>query len=82
MQIGRRDRYLQHLRDLIDEAEEKTFNNNGPVLQLALDYGRRDEIERALSRIDIVKRKGFLPPNINVDFDLIKTFSDNKRKAL
>lgn len=80
MQLGRRDRYPQHLRDAISEAEEKTFSNKGPVLQLALDYGGRDEVERTLLKIDIAKRKGFLSPNINVDFNLIKAFSDDGGK--
>lgn len=77
MQLGRRDRYPQHLRDAVREAEARTFFNKGPVLQLALDFGGRDETERSLRRIEFAKKHGALAPDTTADFQLIKAFSDD-----
>ncbi|MBA4118152.1 MAG: di-trans,poly-cis-decaprenylcistransferase [Candidatus Puniceispirillum sp.] len=49
--IGRRDRLPQDLVALIEEAEIKTKNNTALTLVVALDYGGRDEIVRAVAKL-------------------------------
>lgn len=52
--LGRKDRIDQELRDKISIAEEKTKNFNRYYLNLALDYGGRDEIIRAIEKIKTI----------------------------
>jgi len=49
--LGRKDRLPKPLIKLIAAAEEKTKNYNKHVLNIALDYGGRDEILRAVQKI-------------------------------
>jgi len=48
--IGRKDRLPKPLVMLIEKAEEKTKNNQKYILNVALDYGGRDEILRAIKK--------------------------------
>lgn len=48
--LGRKDRLPKSLAKLIQKAEEKTKNNKKYILNVALDYGGRDEILRAIKR--------------------------------
>ena len=49
--LGRRDRLPKILVSLIEKIEEETKNNRKYVLNLALDYGGRNEIVRATRKI-------------------------------
>ncbi len=49
--LGRKDRLPLPLMKLIKNAEEKTKNYDKYVLNIALDYGGRDEILRAVRKI-------------------------------
>ncbi|MEA1872553.1 MAG: polyprenyl diphosphate synthase [Chloroflexota bacterium] len=49
--LGRLDRLSQKLREKVRAAVELTKNNTGLTLCLAFDYGSRDEIVQAASRI-------------------------------
>ncbi len=49
--IGRKDRIPNYLLKKIQNVEEKTKNNTKNILNIALDYGGRDEIIRAIKRI-------------------------------
>ena len=49
--VGRKDRLPKPLLKMIQDAEEKTKDNKSYVLNLALDYGGRDEILRAVKQI-------------------------------
>jgi undecaprenyl diphosphate synthase len=49
--IGRKDRLPKELINLISKAELETKDNNKYVLNIALDYGGRDEIIRAVKKI-------------------------------
>lgn len=49
--IGRKDRIPKPLMDLITKVEEETKNNKKYILNVAIDYGGRDEIVRATKRI-------------------------------
>lgn len=49
--LGRRDRLPDFLKKVLDEVVKKTEDNERFVLNIALDYGGRDEIVRAVKRI-------------------------------
>lgn len=49
--IGRRDNLQQDICNLIDDAEQKTAGNTKLTLNIAFNYGGRDEIARAVERI-------------------------------
>ena len=49
--IGDRNRLSEALKKILDNAEETTKNNTGVVLQIALNYGSRDEIKNAVKNI-------------------------------
>ena len=49
--IGRMDRFRPSLRKKIEKVKNLTKENSGVVLNLALDYGARDEIANASRRI-------------------------------
>lgn len=49
--IGRKDRLPKELMQMIKNAEEKTKNNTKHILNVALDYGGRDDILRAVKKV-------------------------------
>ncbi|MBI2012381.1 di-trans,poly-cis-decaprenylcistransferase [Candidatus Curtissbacteria bacterium] len=49
--LGRKDRIPKFLREALDEAMSKTKNNDKFFVNIALDYGGRDEILRAVKKI-------------------------------
>jgi undecaprenyl diphosphate synthase len=49
--LGRKDRFDEGLRLKIQNAEQKTENFNNYYLMIALDYGGRDEILRAIKKL-------------------------------
>lgn len=49
--IGRKDRLSDKLLQTIKDIEADTYNNDGHRLNIALDYGGRDEIVRAIRQI-------------------------------
>ena len=49
--IGRKDRIPSSLALLIDKGEKMTQHNPGLILNLALDYGSKDEIVRATRKV-------------------------------
>lgn len=49
--LGRKDRIPQSLRKKIEKAEKETRDYQEHVLNIALDYGGRDEIVRAINRL-------------------------------
>lgn len=48
--IGRKDRISKNLLKKLQESEEKTKNFKNYVLNIAIDYGGRDEIIRAIQK--------------------------------
>ncbi|MGB9726603.1 MAG: polyprenyl diphosphate synthase [Minisyncoccia bacterium] len=56
-QIGKRDRLPKTLMEEIIKAEKITKNNKEMVVNIALDYGGRDEIVRAIRKIVSKKLK-------------------------
>jgi undecaprenyl diphosphate synthase len=69
--IGRKDRLPVDLMEVIRKAEEETKNNKKRILNIALDYGGRDEILRAVRRI--IKDK---VPAESIDEDLFASYLD------
>jgi undecaprenyl diphosphate synthase len=57
--IGRRDRLGPKIMKKIEELEEKTKDFNNKTITLAMDYGGRDEIHRAVEKIVQVKGNNF-----------------------
>lgn len=49
--IGDKTRFDEDIRTRIDELEKATKNNDGLHFQIAINYGSRDEIRRAVSKI-------------------------------
>jgi undecaprenyl diphosphate synthase len=71
--LGRKDRLPADLLEMIRCAEEKSKNNNKHILNIALDYGGRDEIIRAVQKI--VKDK---VPAQKIDEKLFEKYLDTK----
>ncbi|MBI5844889.1 MAG: isoprenyl transferase [Deltaproteobacteria bacterium] len=64
--IGQIDRLPENVRSVIDETLEATARNSRMVLTLALSYGSREEIVRAMKSIAFDVKAGLLDPE-NVD---------------
>lgn len=60
--IGDLTRLNPNLQKILANAVEKTKNNTGVVLQIALNYGSRDELVHAVKNII---EKNVLPENVN-----------------
>lgn len=60
--LGEKSRLDSDIRARIQELEEATRNNDGLHFQIAINYGGRDEIVRAVRRIGEDVRRGVLAP--------------------
>jgi len=49
--IGRKDRLPKHLVELLEKLEKATKKNSQMVVNVAIDYGGRDEVVRAIKKI-------------------------------
>ena len=63
--IGRRDRIPPHVRRRIEEAEDLTAADTRMTLAVALDYGGRDELARAVQALAAEVREGRGPRRID-----------------
>lgn len=64
--IGDRSRLDDDINEMIDELWEMSKDNKGLTLTLALNYGGRDEIKRAVCKLaEEVKNGTLLPEQIN-----------------
>lgn len=54
--LGRRDRIPDFLLKKVENAEKETANFDKNILNIALDYGGRDEIIRAIEKINDKRR--------------------------
>ena len=64
--IGDRDKLPDFLQDRLSNALNSTSENTGLLLNLAINYGGRDEISRAVRKISESVKKGELQPD-NID---------------
>ena len=60
--IGERSRFAQDIIDGINRLEEETKDNTGLTFVIAVNYGGRDEITRAVRRMGEACRLGILDP--------------------
>ena len=60
--IGDKSRLDEDIRKRIEELEESTKDNTGLHFQIALNYGGRDEIRRAVMKLAEEVREGRLWP--------------------
>jgi undecaprenyl diphosphate synthase len=58
--IGEREDLSRDIRQLLEEAEELTHNNDGLLLVVAFNYGARQEIARAARRVALEVAHGRL----------------------
>ena len=61
--IGRRDGLAPDILALLEEAERLTAGNRGMTLQVAFNYGARDEIARATRTIALKVARGEIAPD-------------------
>lgn len=57
--LGRKDRIPKDLLSKIKNSEEKTKHFNRYVLNIALDYGGRDEVIRAIKKVQSLSEDNF-----------------------
>jgi undecaprenyl diphosphate synthase len=60
--LGDKSRLDEDIRKRIDELEQATKDNDGLHFQIALNYGGRDEILRAVREIALKVQRGTLKP--------------------
>ena len=60
--IGEKSRLDQDIRDRIEQLEEATKENTGLHFQIAINYGGRDEIVRAVRQLSWQVQRGELTP--------------------
>ncbi|MBQ2472853.1 MAG: isoprenyl transferase [Lachnospira sp.] len=66
--IGRRDELSDDINEAIDNLEEQTKDNTGLTFTIAINYGGRDEITRAVRKLaDKVKLGELKPEDITED---------------
>ena len=73
--IGDKTRLDQDIRDRIEELEEATKENRGLNFQIAINYGSRDEIVRAVKRIAADCARGGLAPE-EIDEACVESYLD------
>ena len=73
--IGDITRLDEDIRSRIQELEEATKNNGGLNFQIAINYGSRDEIKRAVRRIAQDCRDGKIQAE-EIDEELIERYLD------
>jgi undecaprenyl diphosphate synthase len=73
--IGRRDRLASDLVASIEEVERQTADNTALTLQIAFDYGGRDEIVRAVKQIASCVKSGELSLD-DIDESLFEQYLD------
>ena len=61
--IGDLSRFTPELRKVLDIAEQRTKTNDGILLQIAINYGAKDEIKNAVRQIAQEVKEGILQPD-------------------
>ncbi len=71
--IGDKSRFSPELRALMEENEESSKSRDGMVLNIAMNYGSRDELVRAVKNISADVQIGKLDLN-NIDEQLVSDY--------
>ena len=61
--IGDLTKFTERLRRILDSAEKRTENNTGLLLQIAINYGAKDEIKNAVVQIAREVKEGKIEPD-------------------
>lgn len=61
--IGDKTTLPEDIRRLVDQAERETAGNDGYILQIAFNYGGRDELRRAVALIARKVAEGVIDPD-------------------
>ncbi|MBR3646455.1 MAG: isoprenyl transferase [Lachnospiraceae bacterium] len=75
--IGERSRLDSDIRQKIEELEEASEKNTGINFTIALNYGSRDEIRRAITNIAKDCKEGTINPD-DIDDAMISNYLDTK----
>ncbi len=75
--LGRRGRLPRALQALMDELEDRTRDGEGVRLSIAIDYGGRDEVTRAVSALSRTIAAGGLAPE-DISDDLFEAALDTQ----
>ncbi|MCM1118014.1 MAG: isoprenyl transferase [bacterium] len=75
--LGEKSRLDSDIRARIQELEEATRDNDGLHFQIAINYGGRDEIVRAVRRIGEDIRQGALAPR-DISEQLLSDYLDTR----
>ena len=73
--IGDKSGLYDDIRERIDELEKATVNNTGLKFTIALNYGSRDEIRRAVKKIAVKVKEGTISED-DITEDLISDHLD------
>lgn len=73
--IGDKTGLDEDIRNRIAELEEATKDNGGLNFQIALNYGSRDEIVRAVRRVSEAVKEGKVKPE-DIDEKMFETYLD------
>ena len=73
--IGRKEELSKDIIESINNLEEKTRNNTGLNFTIAINYGGRDEIVRAVRKLADKVKAGELQPE-DIDEDMISSNLD------
>ena len=73
--LGDKSRLDQDIIDRINELEECSKENTGIQFNIALNYGSRDEIRRAVQKIGNSVKEGTLKPE-DISEDIISSYLD------
>ncbi len=74
--LGGRERLDKDIQDTIERLEEYTRDFDGLSLQIALNYGGRDELVRAFRAIEADRAALSLPESEEIDEKLISRYLD------
>jgi undecaprenyl diphosphate synthase len=73
--LGEKERLPEEVRQVLDNAIAQTTDNDGLILNLALSYGGRNEIVRAIRQIADECRQGRIKPE-EIDDALVSSYLD------
>ncbi|NLP35480.1 MAG: isoprenyl transferase [Clostridiales bacterium] len=75
--LGDKSGLSEDITKKINELEEATKNNTGLNLQVAINYGSRDEIVRAIKALSLDIKKNTIEIN-NIDETVMENYMDTK----